>query len=262
MVNQDIRSLLEGWDYDANRILARWIEGEEGDRKVQLRVDLGILQMEPEGRPDGHRPHGYASLLAYYQYQEAFQAEYGREMILDEAACADLQQEAMQYYYRYLAYYALRNLEGVRKDTRHNLELLELIGRCADDDEVVWQFMQYYPYVLMMHVRARAEALLEQDDMDEALELVQQAVADLHGYYEEFGEEDEAEESSEIEILEDLLDHIRQRRPKSPEEHLHEQLHSAIRKENYEQAAELRDQLRDLASIRHAKPLPKRPSST
>lgn len=262
MVNQDMRALLDGWDYDANRILARWIEGDAGDRKVQLRVDLGILQMEPEGRPDGQRPNGYASLLAYYQYQEAYEAEYGRELTLDEGACADLQQEAMQYYYRYLAYYALRHLEGVLRDTRHNLDLLELVGRCADDEEVVWQFMQYYPYVLMMNVRARAETLLEGDQIDDALLLVEQGLSDLYGYYEEFGEEDEAEESSEIEILEDLLEHVRQRRPKSPEEHLHEQLHRAIRKEDYEHAAELRDQLRDLASIRHSKPLPKRPSST
>jgi hypothetical protein len=257
-----MRALLDGWDYDANRILARWIEGEAGNRKVQLRVDLGILQMEPEGRPDGQRPHGYATLLAYYQYQEAYQAEYGRSFALDEAACAELQQEAMQYYYRYLAYYALRHLDGVLQDTRHNLELLELIGRCADDEEVIWQFMQYYPYVLMMNVRAKAETLLEADQVEDAMLLVEQGVADLCGYYDEFGEEDEAEESSEIEILEDLLEHIRQRRPKSQEEHLHEQLLWAIRKEDYEQAAELRDQLRDLASVRHCKPLPKRPSST
>ena len=39
-----------------------------GRGKVQLRVDLGILQMEMNGRPDGHRPEGFESWLDYYEY--------------------------------------------------------------------------------------------------------------------------------------------------------------------------------------------------
>ena len=34
---------------------------------MQLRIDLGILQMEMTGRPDGQRPHNCESLLVYHQ---------------------------------------------------------------------------------------------------------------------------------------------------------------------------------------------------
>ena len=32
-----------------------------------MRIDLGLLQMELDGRPDGQRPHGFESLLDYYE---------------------------------------------------------------------------------------------------------------------------------------------------------------------------------------------------
>jgi hypothetical protein len=34
-----------------------------GGRAIQVRLELGILQMALEGRPDGRRPHGSPSLL-------------------------------------------------------------------------------------------------------------------------------------------------------------------------------------------------------
>ena len=38
--------------------IARKIVGEDGKEKLQVRLDLGLLQMELNGRPDGERPHG------------------------------------------------------------------------------------------------------------------------------------------------------------------------------------------------------------
>src|SRR5688572_1160002 len=40
----------------------------DGQEKIQLRVDLGLLQMNVQGRPDGKRPLGHPSL---FEYQEA-----------------------------------------------------------------------------------------------------------------------------------------------------------------------------------------------
>ena len=34
-----------------------------------MRLDLGLLQMEMTGRPDGAKPHGYDSLLEYFEAQ-------------------------------------------------------------------------------------------------------------------------------------------------------------------------------------------------
>ncbi len=51
----------------------------------------------------------------------------------------------MQYYYRYLAFYALHHLDGVIRDTEHNLGVLDLVDYYAEDDDMAWQFMQFFP---------------------------------------------------------------------------------------------------------------------
>jgi hypothetical protein len=66
-MSEDIALLLHGWDYNANEVTVRKIVGIDGREKIQMRLDLGVLQMETEGRPDGMRPHGRESLLEYHQ---------------------------------------------------------------------------------------------------------------------------------------------------------------------------------------------------
>ncbi len=245
-MNKDISSILSGWEYDANSINARWIKGADESAKVQLRVDLGVLQMEAKGRPDGEKPFGFPSLHDYYMDKEATLFNQDKELALDVDGCGELQQEAMQYYYRYLAFYALRHLEGVIADTQHNLNLFELIARCADDDDVAWQFLQYFPYVRMMNARARCESVMETKQYDEAIRIATDAIQALEEFYEENGDAGEGESSGEIEILEDLLYRVRRERPKTKEETLHVLLSRAIHKENYERAAELRDAIKQL----------------
>ena len=65
-MNFDISNLLENWDYQAGPIIVRKFTGQRAD-KIQLRVDLGLLQMNADGRPDGKRPLGHASLSEYHQ---------------------------------------------------------------------------------------------------------------------------------------------------------------------------------------------------
>lgn len=247
-MNNDISAILSGWEYDANSINARWVKGTDDSTKVQLRVDLGVLQMEAKGRPDGEKPFGFPSLHDYYLDKESTLSNQDKELVLDIDACGELQQEAMQYYYRYLAFYALRHIEGVIADTQHNLNLFELISRCSDDDDVAWQFLQYFPYVRMMNARARCERVMETKQYDEAIRIAAGAIQALEAFYEENGEAGDGEESGEIEILEDLLYRIRRERPKTEEETLHELLTHAIHKENYERAAELRDAIQQLTT--------------
>jgi len=55
-MNFDISHLLEHWDYQPGQVVVRKFTGKDGVPKIQLRVDLGLLQMNAEGRPDGKRP--------------------------------------------------------------------------------------------------------------------------------------------------------------------------------------------------------------
>ena len=53
--------------HDPEGVQVRVITGEDGSEKIQMRIDLGLIQMEINGRPDGERPEGFESLLDVYE---------------------------------------------------------------------------------------------------------------------------------------------------------------------------------------------------
>lgn len=245
-MNKDITTLLSGWNYDPNQVNARWVKGDDGAMKIQLRLDLGLFQMETDGRPDGRKPRGYNTLLDYYLTLERTSRgkPFGQ---LSEAACAELQQEAVQFYYRYLSLYALRHFEGVIRDTRHNMAILDLVERHAEDDDLAWEFLQFYPYIRMMNARASAEQFTEggREEYEMAILCLEKGLADIRAFWKENDDSDyESDISTEEEdILTDQLNDLRKRKPKSQTERLREDLQKAIALENYELAATLRDAL-------------------
>ncbi|SVD52673.1 uncharacterized protein METZ01_LOCUS405527, partial [marine metagenome] len=70
-MTQDITRLLADWDYEPGELRVRKIDGDDGLPKIQIRMDLGLMQLEWEGRPDGTRPHDTDSLLTYFRRQQA-----------------------------------------------------------------------------------------------------------------------------------------------------------------------------------------------
>ncbi len=245
-MSKDLSTLLNGWNYDPQRVNARWITGEDGLPKVQLRLDLGVLQMEMEGRPDGSTPRGYSSLLDYYRDLNTKMPDNHPSLMLNDDACTALQHEAVQYYYRYLAFYALGHLDGVIRDTEHNLDLLELVADHAVDDELAWQFLQFFPYVRMMNARTIAEKAMEQKKYDDAIASVQLAISDISVFLSEYADSDEDWDCDELDFLKEILDKLMRRKPKSKIDKLREDLNRAIANENYEQAAIFRDSLKKL----------------
>ena len=160
-MSMDIGDILNDWPYESSQVMARRIHGDDGRDKIQLRLDLGILQMECTGRPDGRRPHGYESLLEYHEHQARRAAERGEELDLDEAACEELRHEANMYYHRYLAEFVLEEFEAVERDTLRNLRAFDFCNTHAREEADRDAMEQYRPYVLMMHTRARARAALQ-----------------------------------------------------------------------------------------------------
>lgn len=246
-MSKDISSVVGGWNYDPGRVNARWITGVDGMPKVQLRLDLGVLQMEMDGRPDGTMPRGNTSLLEYYLSLEDKLSFDHPALRLNDEACAELQQEAVQYYYRYLAFAALGHLDGVVDDTRHNLEIFHLVARHAIDEEMAWQFLQFYAYVRMMNARANAEKALESKNFDKAIREIEEAMSDIEAFLDEYEEiDEEGYLCEELDILAEILDTLRNRKPRTREDELRENLQTAIANENYEQAAILRDALKKI----------------
>ena len=250
-MSHDISSIVEGWPYDPDEVRARFIQTADGTRKVQLRLDLGVFQMELEGRPDGEHPRGFSSLREFYVEEEMRAPGRVLPYQLDFDACSELQQEAMQYYYRMMAFHALGDLAGVVRDSDHNLDLIDIVSEYAVDDEVAWQFMQLYPYMRMMNIRAQAELLMQKGGFDEAERLVTEAITDLEQFFAENYEPQNEDGTPvppppELVSLKELAGHIDRRRPRSEAETLQEELARAVELENYEKAAFLRDQLKAL----------------
>jgi hypothetical protein len=242
----DITRILGDWQYEPGKISVRRILGGDGKAKIQLRLDLGLLQMESDGRPDGQRPYGCESVLEYYTQKLArFRADRGsdRGFELDEDQCEELRNESVMYYHRYLSEFALEDYEAVQRDTARNLLVLDLCSQYGSDeiDRVVLE--QYRPYILMMNARARALQAMEDKDFATAREAVEEGLEGIRSFAATSMGEGMIDGGGEEAVLQALLKEIDRRRPRDPVQMVEESLARAVREERYEDAARLRDRL-------------------
>ena len=245
--SKDILPLLKGWDYESGTINVRKITGLDGKPKLQMRLDLGLLQMELTGRPDGHRPHGFESLLEYHESQlHEHQERNGTELgfHLTSGQCQGLREEAVMYYHRYLSLFVLEDFNGVVRDTDRNLRVLDLCGKYATSKEDQLVLEQYRPYITMMNARARASILVKAKRHREALAAVQSGLGQIRKFFERFGQDEAYDESNEVKVLKKFARDIRRKLPVDPMQKLKTQLDKAVKTENYEEAARIRDEMK------------------
>lgn len=248
-MTHDIQHILDSWEYQGpHRLTVRRIRGRDGKVKIQLRLDVGLLQMEATGRPDGTRPYGQESLLDHFQQlAAAHRLYYGTEegFELDREDCAALHRESMQYYHRRICYLELGDYEAAARDAEHNLQIMDLLRDYAADRNDWWASEQYRAFVLSHWIKAKAMLALEAEDYDGALEWVQKGQQMIeHLFTVEYGRPDLLEQRFELEFLQELEEYVRQRRPLTPRELLERKLAEAVAREEFERAAVLRDQLR------------------
>jgi hypothetical protein len=246
----DISPLLDQWDYLPGQLVVRKFLGKDGLEKIQLRVDLGLLQMNAHGRPDGKHPYGRESLLEYYEAQmDKFQKERRgdeKSFRLTPEDCGRLQQEALQYHHRYICLFQLEDFEAVLRDTERNLKVFDFVQEHAANEEMAWSLQQFRPQLIMMRVRARGALALQARLYDQVVQLVEAGLEELRQFYREHDHADLIEQSGEIQSLEIWLQDIKVKRPLTPRERLEQALNEAIKNEDYEKAAQMRDALRNL----------------
>jgi len=248
-MSKDLTEILEGWEYKPDEIRVRRIMGTDGKPKIQMRVDMGLIQMELTGRPDGKRPYGKESFLEHYlSLIREHKAKYGtdEEFRLDAEDCTKLQSEAIQYYHRYLSCFSMEEYDAVARDTARNLRVLDLVKRYAADEQYKQVFEQYRPYVIMMNTRAKGLLSLRRKDYREGLLRIEAGIRAIKRFFEEYDRRDLIEESNEIRFLKDWAEEIERNRPRSPVERLQEALQTAIEREEYERAMALRDRIREM----------------
>ena len=172
-MNFDISHLLEEWDYQPGQVAVRKFKTKDGTEKIQLRVDLGLLQMNATGRPDGKRPFGHDSLFDHFQarLEKQRRADPGASdaYVLKSEDCAKLQQEAIQYHHRYICLFQLEDYKAVIRDTNRNAAVFDFVDEYAESDELAWSLQQFRPQLLMMQIRARGMQALRNDKYPEAI---------------------------------------------------------------------------------------------
>jgi hypothetical protein len=245
---EDLDPLLHKWPYEPGTIQVRTVQGIDGKTKLQLRLDLGILQMESDGRPDGQTPFGCESLLEHYEKLAArFERENrGPSFKLNSDDCLKLQQEGIQYYHRYLAFFQLQNFNAVIRDTQRNLKLFDFVARYAEKSELANMFQHFRPYVLMMLTRARGMMALHDNDYPRAIKHIEWGVQEIKGFLQEHYPPELLEQNAELAFLQNWMQEVTEERPLTPKEKLHQQMLDAVEKEDYERAARLRDALKEL----------------
>lgn len=245
-MTMDLREILEGWTYEPGKISVRKIIGLDGREKIQTRVDLGILQFEPSGRPDGRRPYGCDSMLTFFETRlEEHVAKHGEDdgFILLPEDCRDLRHEAHLYYQRYLSLFVLEEYEGVEQDTDRNLRLIDLCRNFGETEYDRTALEPQWAYVLMMHTRAKVYLASNAGRYETALALLEHGRDQLLEWEEDEERQEDETAGAELTVLDELRDEIFAMMPTDCKPRLEWELKLALEQEDYELAAKLRDRL-------------------
>lgn len=254
-MSDDLTQLLQDWPYEPGQLAVRLIDGDDGRQKIQLRVDLGVMQMETDGRPDGLRPYGYESFLEYEEAkldQLALEGVDPGRFSLNAETCRQLREEAAQYYHRYVAMFVLEAFDEVVRDTTRNLRLLDFLADYAADDDDRNSVEQFRAYIIMMRTRALATQAIRDGETKAAKLMIDDGVEAIRVHFEEMGAPPEAyEQSKEVQLLRGMTESLTPKLPKSPMAELSDRLRKAVMDENYELAAILRDELKAMGKAPH-----------
>jgi hypothetical protein len=228
---RDLDDILQDWPFQPQTVSARLVRAADGREVLQMRVDLGVLQMESSGRPDGTRPGGAETCLDLL-LREAFRQGDGFE--LDGVQIEEIDREFSQFYHRRICWLAVREFERAVADADHTLALMDFLERCEADEH--WKHEQTQQRGLVLFHRAQAAALahLEREGAEAAIEEINRGLESI----EELGQSPPAQVVHQLRALQDWI-----RGEYQVDRTLAEQLADAVAGEEYERAARLRDEL-------------------
>ena len=191
---------------------------------MQVRVLLGVLQMEMAGRPDGASPTALEAV-------SETSGELASEQILA------LREEIAQFDARTQALLVLGEPARAAQDGDHIRRIgLLLMDRSGDQTLAA----KHLRRGITLRARAAAEAALSGKRTDLARLALEDALSELR----ELVSQDQAEHANDMRLLEGMLDLLIPRLPASQRVELEARLQDALHSENYELAAILRDELR------------------
>ena len=185
---RDIDSVLRKWDYTPGEVNARQIKARNGRDVLQMRVDMGLLQMETELRPDGQRPHGAET---YFDYLVGEVIREGEGFELSQEQCSEADREFIQFYHRRLCWLSLREYRRAAKDADHSLAFMDFVREHSPDEEWTLSHEQYRPFVLFHRVQAGALAILDDDGPEMAIAEINRGLEQFRDLFIRYNAEDQ-----------------------------------------------------------------------
>lgn len=241
---RDIDTLLKSWAFRPGEVTARLIKARSGREVLQMRIDMGVVQMETNLRPDGLKPGGAET---YYDYLVGEAVRIGDAFRLTQEQCAESDREFVQYYQRRLCWLALREYRRATQDADHSLAFMDFVHRHSPDEEWTLSHEQYRPFVLFHRVQASALAALEETGAENAISEINDGLARFRDLFARYDAADQYADDELVRRLEQMRESVRDRYEVGRT--LDEQLAEAVRAEDYELAARIRDQIRGQAMV-------------
>jgi hypothetical protein len=234
----NIDHLLRSWAFESGRPVVRRVSGDDGRELLQMRVDMGVLQLETTGRPDGEKPHGF---LTYYDYLVSAAFQEGTDFSLGEERQVEVDREFYQFYHRRICWLTLNEYSRAAADADHSLRLMDFSSANAVDREWAIMHEQYRPFVMFHQAQAVALTKLQADDPEAAVEVIEKGLHSLADLFAQHGAEEHFDEDVFVVKLREMESSIKSHFHLGPS--LAQQLAEAVAAEQYELAAKLRDRL-------------------
>lgn len=235
----DLTPWLQEWPWRPGRLDVRRLVGADGRPLLQVRIEMGVVQMEADGRPDGQGFRGSPSVLAWLGGDGVHES-------MDATVVAALAVEMAQRRQRGLACAAAEDWARVRRDALENLRGLDLLATRAADAADRVRFEAWRPHELAMCARAEAAVALAAGRRDLAVSALEAGLRGVRESLQRQGRGDRVEVAPEAGLLRSLLDALTLKLPASQRVELERRLREAVMSENYELAAILRNELRML----------------
>ncbi|MEI7876965.1 MAG: UvrB/UvrC motif-containing protein [Planctomycetota bacterium] len=228
----DLTHFLHDFEFERGRVNARFARGDDGRELLQVRIELGVLQMECDGRPDGA-----ASVLADILH--------GRSRALDAQLSAAIRLELGLLQQRAVAFLAVGDPVRAGRDADSILQGTELMIERGLSVEREWAEGARFS-VLVLRTRCAASALMSTGRAREAAIAIEAGLRALREASDSIGIADSFDMLSDVVALRSMRDALVPQLPPAQRSELEARLRAAIVAENYELAAILRDELRML----------------
>lgn len=234
----DIDHLLREWPYRPGVISARLVRARDGREVVQMRLEMGLLQMETTGRPDGETPQGAETYLDHL-IEQSFGGD--ESFVLSEDQCFEVDREFLQFYQRRICFLALREFPRAVTDADHTLTLMDFVARHSPDPKWTASHEQYRPFVLFHRTQAAAMAELGRSGPEAAIEEINRGLRRIGEVFKAVDAEEQFDQHELVSQLNEMKETLRAEFDVG--QTLAEQLADAVAAEEYERAARLRDEI-------------------